>query len=78
MKKVRWIGAVLVPLAAAVLAYDQDTVPRPVRALAVGILGMAGVLGIPAIPSVTIAATKRDLPDAAPAIDQAANGRASG
>lgn len=78
MKKVRWIGAVLVPLAAAVLAYDQDTVPRPVRALAVGILGMAGVLGIPAIPPVGIAATKRDLPEARAAMEQAAGGPPTG
>ena len=74
MKQLRWIGSILIPLAGLVVAYDNGTVPRWVRAGAVAVLAVAGTQVVPAVRSVTLASAKDHLPDVAPLIEQAQHG----
>lgn len=60
MRKLRWIGTSLVALAGVVVAADQDTVPRQVRAAAIGVLLVATALGIPAAQGITRRAAAKD------------------
>ncbi|HEY5985054.1 MAG TPA: hypothetical protein VIV12_01540 [Streptosporangiaceae bacterium] len=60
MRRLRSVGTLAVTVAVGLLAYDQDTIPRPVRVGALVVIAAAGALGIPAAAPVTRSAAEAD------------------
>jgi len=78
MKRLRLLATPMVTCAGALLAAGPDSYPTWARSVLIGALLVGAALGIPAVPPVTIAAAKRDLPEAASAIEEAASGPVDG